>query len=277
MKAWASLLAKYVIAGALTLSFSTYAVAEQRRLPEQFNLIKQSVLETVSQSQKVGAATTYRLLTENLAAFRSLSARVQQAPHMDDVIEELAAELDAIAVNFEKAARLRVDYSENTRDSRELMSRRHRETEAAIGSIDKRIHQIEGELRRAQMSNAATAIERDKNRIIIGSNQSILNSLEAQKQIWVRFADSQARLMSTFTVGTERVDFVLFVLEKNAQVYREAANTAQLRRNVRLALQDLQALGAIENSLIDLASSWREVDAIVSEIGREEFVRYAGS
>ena len=83
--------------------------------------------------------------------------------------------------------------------------------------------------------------------------------------------------MSTFTVGTERVDFVLFVLEKNAQVYREAANTAQLRRNVRLALQDLQALGAIENSLIDLASSWREVDAIVSEIGREEFVRYAGS
>ena len=112
MKAWASLLAKYVIAGALTLSFSTYAVAEQHRLPEQFNLIKQSVLETVSQSQKVGAATTYHLLTENLAAFRSLSARVQQAPHMDDVIEELAAELDAIAANFEKAARLRVDYSD---------------------------------------------------------------------------------------------------------------------------------------------------------------------
>jgi len=83
--------------------------------------------------------------------------------------------------------------------------------------------------------------------------------------------------MSTFSASTERVDFVLFVLQKNAQVYREAANTAQLRRNVRLALQDLQALGAIENSLIDLAASWREVDAIVSEIGREEIVTYAGS
>ena len=83
--------------------------------------------------------------------------------------------------------------------------------------------------------------------------------------------------MTTFAASTERVDFVLFVLQKNAQVYREAANTAQLRRNVRLALQDLQSLGAIESSLIDLAASWREVDAIVSEIGREEFAGYAGS
>ena len=77
--------------------------------------------------------------------------------------------------------------------------------------------------------------------------------------------------MSTLKISTNKVDFVLFVLEKNAQVYREASNTAQLRRNVRLALNDLQSLGAIESSLSDLAASWREVDQIVGEIGREEF------
>jgi len=263
---------------ACLLTFSSFTTnATERDLPEQFNLIKQSVLETVSQSQKVGAATTYHLLTENLAAFRALSVRVQQAHHMDEVIEELASELDTIANNFEKAARLRVDYSENTQDSRQLMARRHRETEAAIAEIDRRIHHVTAELRQAQLGAGTTPLERDRDRIILSSNRSVLNSLNAQKQIWVKFADSQSRLMSTFTASTERVDFVLFVLQKNAQVYREAANTAQLRRNVRLALQDLQALGGIENSLIDLASSWREVDAIVSEIGREEFVTYAGS
>lgn len=276
MKARASLL-KFVAAGILTFSCSTIGITAQEGLPEQFNHIKQSVLDTVSESQRMGAATTYNLLTKNLAAFQTLSIRVQQAPHLDDVIEELATELDTIASNFEKAAKLRVEYGENTLDSRNLMAKKHRETQAAITEINRRIQVADTEMRLAQNSIANTTLQRDKNRIIVSSNRSVLNSLEAQKQIWVRFAESQSRLMSTFTQSTERVDFVLFVLQKNAQVYREAANTAQLRRNVRLALQDLQSLGAIENSLIDLAASWREVDAIVSEIGREEFVHYAGS
>jgi len=130
MKARASLIKCLAVCLLTFSSFST--IASEQNLPEQFNLIKQSVLETVAQSQKVGAATTYHLLIDNLAAFRALSARVQQAHHMDEVIEELASELDAIADNFEAAARLRVDYSENTHDSRELMAKRHRETEAAI-------------------------------------------------------------------------------------------------------------------------------------------------
>ncbi len=276
MTARASLV-KSIAVCMLTLACSSFVSATERGLPEQFNLIKQSVLETVSDSQKMGAASTYRLLTENLAAFRALSTRVQQAPHLDDVIEELATELDTIASNFERAAKLRVDYSRNTQESQDEMARRHRETMAAIHDIDRRMAIAKQEVQQAQSNYGASALERDKNRIILSSNQSVLNSLEAQKQIWVRFADSQTRLLSTFTTSTERVDFVLFVLEKNAQVYREAANTAQLRRNVKLALQDLQALGAIENSLIELATSWREVDAIVNEIGREEFVSYEGT
>ncbi len=276
MKARASLF-KCIAVCVLTLSCSSFSISAERGLPEQFNLIKQSVLETVSDSQRMGAATTYRLLTENLTAFRALSARVQQAPHMDDVIEELATELDAIAGNFERAAKLRVEYARNTQESRADMANRQRETQAAIAAIDRRMQHAEQEMRQAQLNTASTPLGRDKNRIIVSSNQSVLNSLSAQKQIWVKFADSQSRLMSTFTASTERVDFVLFVLQKNAQVYREAANTAQLRRNVRLALQDLQALGAIENSLIDLAASWREVDAIVNEIGREEFATYAAN
>ena len=276
MKAWASL-SKSLAACVITLACSNFSIAAERGLPEQFNLIKQSVLETVAESQKTGAAETYHLLTENLAAFRSLSTRVQQAPHMDGIIEELATELDNIAGNFEKAANLRVTYGNHTQESRAEMTRRHEETQAAIAEIDVRIKATEEELHQAQISNPATTLEQDKSRITISSNQSVLNSLKAQRQIWVKFADSQVRLMSTFSVSTERVDFVLFVLQKNAQVYREAANAAQLRRNVGLALQDLHALGAIENSLIDLAASWREVDQIVSEIGQEEFLTYAGS
>ena len=89
MKVRASLLG-CLAAGLLTFSFSAVGTAAERGLPEQFNQIKQSVLDTVSESQRVGAATTYHLLTDNLSAFRALSLRVSQAPNMDDVIEELS-------------------------------------------------------------------------------------------------------------------------------------------------------------------------------------------
>jgi len=238
------------------------AHATEQNLPDQFNEIRESVLETVTDSQHTGAAATYQLLQGNLAAFRSLSARVSEAPHLDSVIEELATELDIIASNFERAEKLRDTYSKDIAESRQLMAQRFKETQSAIAEIDRRIQHNAQELQRAQSSLPTGKLERDRKQIIIRSNQSVLNSLEAQRQIWLRFADAQQRLMSTFTDGTEQVEFVLFVLE--------------LRRNIRLALQDLQALGAIESSLTDLATSWREVDAIVSEIGRQEFASYAG-
>ena len=245
-------------------------------LPEQFVSIKEFLLDTVSESQRVGAATTYTLLRDNLAAFRHLKTRVDAAHRVDEMIDELSAELDTIATNFEQAARLRSDYARHTEKSRSHLHDKRRQTRAAINEIEARMRNVQAELDMARQSASASSDEHDRNQIIIGANTSVLNSLQAQVDIWHRFERAQERLVSTLDISTAKVDFVLFVLEKNAQVYREASNTAHLRRNVRLALNDLQALGAIESSLTDLAASWREVDQIVGEIGREEF-SYGGS
>ncbi len=271
---------RYLQSVALALCLWTTApVAAEADLPEQFVSIKQFLLDTVSESQRIGAATTHALLESNLLAFQQLKLRVEQAAHMDDIIAELSVELDRIAANFEDAASMRRDYSRYTdKSTHELNGKRH-ETRAAIAEIDRRIAEKTIELDRAKraLPTAASSIERDRHQITINANQSVLHSLQAQIDIWQRFERAQARLLATLKISTERVDYVLFVLEKNAQVYREAANTAKLRNNVRLALSDLQALGGIESSLIDLAASWREVDQIVNEIGRQEFFSNADS
>lgn len=265
------------IALCLAISGPTGATSNSA-LPEQFVSIKEFLLDTVSESQRVGAATTYALLRENLTAFRHLKMRVDHAPRVDDMIEELSAELDIIATNFEQAARLRSDYARHTETNHHHLEDKRRQTQDAINELERRMATVRSELDSARHSLAVsvTSEDHDRNQIIISANTSVLNSLQAQIEIWQRFERSQERLVSTLKISTAKVDFVLFVLEKNAQVYREAANTAQLRRNVRLALNDLQSLGAIESSLSDLAASWREVDQIVGEIGREEF-GYAGS
>jgi len=240
------------------------------------------VLNTIDDSQALGALSTYDILKDNLAAFRALNHKVMQAPHVDDVITHLSVELDVIATNFEKAAMLREVYAKNTENSHATMARSQRQINEALAQIDSRIQSLQAQMRRARntMGNSSqtdSELAIEKARITLSANQSVMNSLQAQREIWQHFSHAQERLMQTFSASTERVDFVLFVLQKNAEVYREAANAAQLRRNVRIALDDLQTLGAIESAMIDLAESWREVDAIVDEIGNEEFADYASS
>ncbi len=242
-------------------------------LTNQFESIKEFLVDTVADTQRVGAATTYQLLRDNLAAFRQLKQRVDQVPHIDHMIDELSSELDIIAGNFERAANMRRDYAALTVQSESDLAGKRHQTRAAIANLDRQVAVRQLELQQAQNGTIA---DPERRRIIIGANTSIINSLQAQIEIWTQFEETQQRLASSLKLSTEKVDLLLFVLEKNAQVYRAAADTAQLRQSVRLALANLQSLGAIEGTLADLAASWQEVDQIIGEIGGTK-LGYVGS
>lgn len=250
---------------------SPQVIAED--LTNQFEHIKEFLVDTVTDAQRVGAATTYTLLRDNLAAFNQLKARVDSAAHIDDIIDELSMELDNIASNFERAARLRADYSRLTTEGEARLADKRMQTGHAIAELQRRIDVMQREMDHARTGAAIDPQRRD---VTVRANTSVIHSLQTQIAIWQRFEDTQQRLATSLKLSTDKVDFLLFVLEKNALVYREAANTAKLRQSVRLALANLQALGAIENTLSDLTSSWQEVDRIMGEIGRAE-LGYAGS
>jgi hypothetical protein len=252
---------------------SVTAQAADQALPAQFGAIKEFLLDTVAESQHHGASVTYELLHQNLAEFQRLKDTVEAAPHVDDVIDELSAGLATIATNFEKAAALRGVYQRHTADSDRGLLQKRQQTRQAIDAINRRIAEVDAELKEAKQAlpTAQTGTDRERHQITISANLSVLHSLNAQIEIWRRFESTQARLAESLQQSAKRTDFLLFVLEKNAQVYREAANTAQLRRDAHLALNNLQALSGIESSLSDLAASWRAVDQLVNEIGSEAF------
>lgn len=247
--------------------------ASEQTLPHQFGAIKEFLLDTVAESQHTGAAATYSLLQQNLAEFQQLKATVEQAGHVDDVIDQLSAGLETIASNFERAATMRGVYRAHTDNSDRQLLQKRRQTRQAIESINQKIAEVDAELKQSQnaLPAARDNTERERHQITISANLSVLHSLNAQIEIWRRFESTQQRLATSLQQSAKRTDFLLFVLEKNAQVYREAANTAQLRRDAHLALSNLQALGGIESSLSDLAASWRAVDQLVNEIGSEAF------
>ncbi len=265
---WRSALGAFLFCA---LAGSPQAVAED--LTIQFESIKEFLVDTVTDAQREGAATTYALLRDNLNAFHQLKTRVDNTLHIDDMIDELSSELDTIATNFERAAKLRADYASQTVEGESRLADKRMQTRRAIDELERRIRVMQQEIDQA---TAQAALDPQRSNVTIRANTSVINSLQTQIAIWRKFQDTQHRLASSLKLSTDKVDFLLFVLEKNALVYREAANTAKLRQSVRLALSNLQAIGAIESTLSDLASSWQEVDRIIGEIGRTE-LGYAGS
>lgn len=254
-----------------TLAICPQTNAEE--LTAQFESIKAFLVDTVTDAQRVGAATTYTLLRDNLHAFQKLKTLVDNTPHIDDVIDELSAELGNIASNFEQAAQLRTDYVEITRAGAHQLANKRSQTNLAIAELQRRITIMQREIDKAVHTEHSDPARRE---VTVRANTSIIKSLQTQVTIWQRFEETQKRLAASLELSTEKVDFLLFVLEKNALVYREAANTAQLRQSVRHALDNLYALGAIESSLAELTSSWQEVDRIIGEIGRTE-LKHVGS
>ena len=163
---WASYKRRHCFAAAvLCLAISSPTTAtSQTDLPAQFVSIKEFLIDTVSESQRVGAATTYKLLRENLAAFRNLKMRVDHAVRVDDMIEELSAELDTIASNFEQAARLRSDYAKHTRQNDHNLEDKRRQTRAAIIEIERRIGVVQSELDTARISSVPSMTKEDHDR-----------------------------------------------------------------------------------------------------------------
>jgi hypothetical protein len=253
------------------LAGSPQVVAEDQI--SQFETIKEFLVDTVADAQRVGAATTYALLRDNLYAFQQLKGRIDSATHIDDIIDDLSMELDHIASNFERAAGLRADYSRATARGEDKLADKRLQTSRAISNLERRIAALQSEIDHARSGFASHP---DRTSVTISANTSVISSLQTQIAIWQQFEEAQHRLASSLKLSTDKVDFLLFVLDKNALVYREAANTARLRQNVSQALSNLQSLGAVDSTLSDLTSSWQEVNRIIGEIGRAE-LGYAGS
>jgi len=173
---------------------------------EQFGAIKEFLLNTVEESQHHGAAATYALLQQNLAEFQRLKATVEQAAHIDEVIDELSSGLATIAGNFEQAAALRDVYKQHTTNSDRQLLQKRRQTQQAIAAINERIARVDAELKQSQkaLPIARNATDRERHQITISANLSVLHSLNAQIEIWRRFENTQQRLATSLQLSAER-------------------------------------------------------------------------
>lgn len=239
----------------------------------RFMEIQKSFVERPEEIKQYGAEEAYKIIVRNIESFEKLKKKVQNANSIAVVLDEVADELAVIASNYREVSNMAGKIERFTINSMDQLTVGQSASNKSIKSNDDIIRQLTQEMEAAKLK-----LERadDSNEIMrlkatVAGNASQINSLKSQNMMWLNFVKYQEGLLGALGDNNEAVSTLLFVLEKNADVYERAAETALMTKSAARFIQDLNGLIDINNTLGDLMDSWDEVDIMVGEISSLDF------
>ncbi len=240
---------------------------------QRFESIKSSFTDKTRDIISYKADDAYKIIIDNIKRFEKLKATVENSQNIADVLPEVANELSHIASNYRKVADMAGDIKSNTITSMDELNTGNKASKKSVAINDARINKLSKEITDAELKlpKAKNSNETIRLQATINGNKSMINSLKGQNLMWRNFQVHQERLLGSLNDNNGKVSTLLFVLEKNADVYELAAETAQMTKSASQFIQNLNGLMDINNTLDDLQESWTELDLIVDEIATLDF------
>jgi len=203
-----------------------------------------------------------------------LKLRVYQANHVDDVIDDVADGLYEISKTYKKVTEKKDAILLEHGNALKTISNTDENTiEYAIKNNADKIISLESEVTRLLKEIEVEQIETKKRKleIDINSKKSIINSLKDKNKVWNNFRLSQEKLLLKLKKNSEIIDLFLFALDKNADVYKEAADVAMLRKSAKSMLSQLKLLNATDDLINNIENNWLEINDLMNEISKAEF------
>lgn len=203
-----------------------------------------------------------------------MKLRVYQANHVDDVIDDVADGLYEISKTYKKVTEKKDAILLEHGNALKTISNTDENTiEYAIKNNTDKIISLESEVTRLLKEIEVEQIETKKRKleIDINSKKSIINSLKDKNKVWNNFRLSQEKLLLKLKKNSEIIDLFLFALDKNADVYKEAADVAMLRKSAKSMLSQLKLLNATDDLINNIENNWLEINDLMNEISKAEF------
>jgi hypothetical protein len=236
-----------------------------------FREIKEKVLKLVDAITTNGATQANAEIARNITLFENLRNQFEQ--DRTQAVKTLADNLLTVAEAYARVAGMHNSIMSGNRQSLDELRKLQKETLFHRNQVQDWKYSEEAELAQlmADIANTGEALERRRKEISIATRKSIITSLDAQTRIWQGFYDTQGLLVEKLQVFGDKLSLLLYTLEMNAQVYRQAATVLQLDRNMLPALQALDTLAALESVLADIEQSWQTVEELRRQIEQTNF------
>lgn len=249
----------------------SYAIPGQNK---DFSKAKDVVVSESENVNSYGVQSAVKILKSNIIEFRKLKSLIDNAKHIDDVIDETASGLYKISTSYQKIS-----------NEKNYILSVHKKSFKVIDDVDSNITKnaiesnsikINGLIENNDTiknidSSTLSKIEIKKNDISYKANLSVINSLKAKNKVWLKFQVAHNRLLNKLKNNSDMVDLLMFALSKNSEVYREAADVAMLRKNAKSILTQLSTLATVDDVLKDMERNWNEINDLINEIGNADF------
>jgi len=239
-----------------------------------FDDLKTLYTEKPKRAMEFKANEAFSIIIKNQKEFEQAIEKIKKADNMSGIISEVADNLTKISENYKKVAAFSKDISKYTANAIDELSIGEKATEKRTKMNLDEIAKLDMEMEKAKIDLRNDLIDNNQKMMLqatVQGNASMINSLRVQNTIWEKFSEKQARVLKSLNSSSHSLEAILFVLQKNADVYAVAAQTARMSRNVHELLGNLRALQDTDAALGDLQNSCSDLYKIIDEIAEIKF------
>jgi len=258
----------------IILMFFTQICSSSEALGEkEFTALKDNIIYSSDVISRYGAKEAINEINSNIKLFDNIHEKVKSARHPDDVVNEVADGLQKLAISYKKISDMKSDifgaHDKAIYNFKDVEGKTQKNIE--LMNIDIKSYSQKIEYLERQLPIEANDLEKQKIDVSLKGSKSIIKSLKAQVVIWSKFYEAQERLLSKLKLNSEKIKLLFFILETNAEVYKQAANVAMLRKSALAALDNLSSLSDVQDIVMQMTANWTEVSNLVQELSSSDF------
>ncbi|MDM8564393.1 hypothetical protein QUF74_01925 [Candidatus Halobeggiatoa sp. HSG11] len=232
------------------------------RLPANiFNDIKKQLIVAITKILKYGTNNIYLKINRNLQTLKKLHATVKTTKEINLILNEVINELIVIGQTYKEIATMNSDIMRIHQQQFEIIENLKQETSYNIDKIQQKHQEYQTLLNDTQtnLKMLDDSVEKQKLTFSVNGYNAIMQTLVEQQQIWDKFYNEQETIANKLTNHSQKIKLLLHVLGINAQIYKQSANVALLRKPSVLKLDNLIDLPELQNIINDLGISETDI------------------
>ncbi|MDM8569193.1 hypothetical protein QUF50_06750 [Thiotrichales bacterium HSG1] len=231
------------------------------RLPANIlNDIKKQLVAATIEILKYGTNDIFLKINRNLQTLEKIYATTTQkiGPIFNEVIDETIV----ISQTYKEIAAKSSGIMKVHKQQLNIIENLNQETSHNIDKIQQKYQKYQVLLNDTQikLKDIVDPLEKQKLTFSINGYNVIMQTLTEQHQIWDKFYNEQKIIINKLINHSQKIKLLLHALKINAQVYKQYANTALLRKHSKLELNNLVNLPELQKIIYNLKTS--EVDIL---------------
>jgi hypothetical protein len=208
-----------------------------------------------------GAQHAEQEVLRNIQTFREIYEQLKDSKDPLSLATKISQALSDVSESYARISGMRASVRANNAVQLAELSKVLEETRAYAEQLGQRQRNAEDQYQadHNNLKKETDALAQKKLEFALRAQNSLIESMRAQQRSWLDFAVMQEKIREKMESYSQSIDLLLYVLEINSQVYREAAHAMQLRHNIDVALRALEGLSDLQEVLAVITDTWRDV------------------